>query len=139
MIGNINGTTCDACGREFPKNKLKLVKETYKSETISRGTPGMVKNYIWYVHLCPRCRFLRKFSYVVGIIIAILYWYPWMMLIDGRLLGHLPTILNVIKFIVFGLVLNPLAVGALAALCFRIVIKCDTWVKYDDYRNKHKM
>ena len=123
MNKGINTGICEACGREVPKADLKAVDEQYKSETIARGTPGMVKNYYKTVYLCRRCRFMRKFSIGVGIIFGVLYLFLWTMLMSRyNLKGFL---------FVLWIFLNPLVVTILFILLFRVVTKCDTLVKTD--------
>lgn len=114
---------CDACGKIVPKEKLKDVEEQYKSETISRGTPGIVKNYYKIVRLCPRCRFLRKLSVVLGIIAGFIYLMFWVMLNEHFKLGP-------VLFIIWAL-LNPLVFGVLFIMVFRVITKCDTLIKTD--------
>lgn len=115
--------TCDACGRKVDANKLKSVREQFRSETIARGTPGLVKNYYKSVWLCPRCRFLRKLSIVIAIIVDIPYFILW-----AHIIGNSSSI---ILFIIFGVILNPLTVMPLFMGLFRIATKCDTLFKTD--------
>ena len=114
---------CDACGRNVPKEKLKVVEEQYKSETLAVGTPGLVKNYYKEVYLCPRCFYLRKLSVLLGIIFGFFYSFLWAMFKERFDPGALLTIIWAL--------LNPLVFGALFIMVFRIVTKCDTLIKTD--------
>lgn len=114
---------CEACGRKVPRTKLKYVEEQFKGEKISYGTPGLVENSYKLVLLCSRCRFLRKLSIVLGIVVGFMYLMVWTLFYEQFKPGAIVTIIWAL--------LNPLVFGVFFIMIFRVLTKCDTLIKTD--------
>ena len=114
---------CQACGRHID-GKPKEVKVQYK--TWGAGTNYQI-HYYRRCYICKRCWHLRIASIFVGIVCGILFFFPFMYICE-----HASNFWYVLLLLMF----NPLSVGGLGGMLFRLITKCS--VDLDEKGNLKK-
>ena len=114
---------CQACGRTI-EGKPKEVRVHYK--TWGAGTTYQL-HYYRKCCICKRCWFLRIVSIFVGIVCGLLFFIPF-----GYICGHATSF----WYILILLLLNPLTVGGIGGMLFRLITNCS--VDLDENGNLKK-